>query len=137
LAERGWMPFYAPGDVEAFQTSSPVRMHAHGVHDLHRWLQRRFRPRASGWHPTMGEEEIGGKDKVIQIRNQKRDGWSPRGGTQEEYLANGEIGTVAQVKNGFFNVAFAGRPGLTFGYRASSFGEDGGPLELAYSLTVH
>jgi hypothetical protein len=26
---------------------------------------------------------------------------------------------------------------LTFGYKGSSFGEDGGPLELAYALTVH
>lgn len=137
LYEKGWIPFDDPDGVEAFQILSPVRMHAHGVHDLNRWLQRRFRPRSSGWHPTMGEEEIGAKDKVIQLRNQKRDGWSPGGGTQEEYLANGEIGTVAQVRNGFFNVAFAGRPGLTFGYRASSFGEDGGPLELAYALTVH
>ena len=40
-------------------------------------------------------------------------------------------------KSGWFDVAFAGRPGLTFGYRAASFGEDGGPLELAYALTVH
>ena len=28
-------------------------------------------------------------------------------------------------------------PALRFGYRGSSFGEDGGPLELAYALTVH
>lgn len=76
---------------------------------------------------------------MIQLRNQKRDGWSPQGGSQEEYLANGEIGTVARfkAKGGWFDVAFAGRPGLVFGYRASSFGEDGGPLELAYALTVH
>ena len=26
---------------------------------------------------------------------------------------------------------------MTFGYRGSQFGEDGGPLELAYALTVH
>ena len=28
-------------------------------------------------------------------------------------------------------------PGSRFGYRAAEFGEDGGPLELAYALTVH
>ena len=136
LTEQGWIPFDAPDGTEAFQILSPVRMHAHGVHDLNRWLQRRFRSRRA-WAPTMGDEEIGPKDKVIQLRNQKRDGWSPRGGSQEEYLANGEIGTVARYKGGWFDVAFAGRPSLTFGYRASNFGEEGGPLELAYALTVH
>jgi ATP-dependent exoDNAse (exonuclease V) alpha subunit len=138
LTEQGWIPFGEPDGAEAFQILSPVRMHAHGVHDLNRWLQQRFRPRRA-WAPAMGDEQIGPKDKVIQLRNQKRDGWSPRGGSQEEYLANGEIGTVARYKQngGWFDVVFAGRPGLTFGYRASNFGEEGGPLELAYALTVH
>jgi ATP-dependent exoDNAse (exonuclease V) alpha subunit len=136
FTEKGWIPFDAPDGAEAFQILSPVRMHAHGVHDLNRWLQRRFRPRGA-WAPTMGDEEIGRKDKVIQLRNQKHDGWSPRGGSQEEYLANGEIGTVARTKDGWFDVVFAGRPGLTFGYQAKNFSEDGGPLELAYALTVH
>ena len=138
LTVQGWIPFDKPDGAEHFQILSPVRMHAHGVHDLNRWLQKTFRPRRPG-RPTMGDEEIGPKDKVIQLRNQKRDGWSPQGGSQEEYLANGEIGTVARYKpkGGWFDVAFAGRPGLTFGYRGSSFGEDGGPLELAYALTVH
>lgn len=136
FTEKGWIPFDAPDGAEAFQILSPVRMHAHGVHDLNRWLQRRFRPRGA-WDPTMGDEEIGRKDKVIQLRNRKHDGWSPRGGSQEEYLANGEIGTVARTKGGWFDVVFAGRPDLTFGYQAKNFSEDGGPLELAYALTVH
>jgi len=138
LDERGWIPFEDPDGVEAFQILSPVRMRPHGVHDLNRWLQRRFRPRRD-WAQTLGDEEIGPKDKVIQLRNQKRDGWSPSGGSQEEYLANGEIGTVARykTKGGWFDIVFAGRPGLTFGYRGANFGEDGGPLELAYALTVH
>jgi hypothetical protein len=136
--EKGWIPYEDPDGAENFQILSPVRMHAHGVHDLNRWLQRAFRPR-KGWAPTMGDEEIGPKDKVIQLRNQKRSGWSPKGGKQEEYLANGEIGTVSRFKQngGWFDVVLAGRPGLTFGYKGSSFGEDGGPLELAYALTVH
>jgi len=138
LDEKGWIPFDDPDGAEGFQILSPVRMHPHGVHDLNRWLQRIFRPRGT-WDQTMGDEQIGRKDKVIQLRNQKRDGWSPKGGSQEEYLANGEIGTVARYKQkgGWFDLVFAGRPGLTFGYRAAQFGEDGGPLELAYALTVH
>ncbi len=138
FTEEGWIPFDDPDGAERFQILSPVRTHAYGVHDLNRWLQRAFRSR-SPWSPTMGDEQIGPKDKIIQLRNQKRDGWSPGGGSQEEYLANGEIGTVARYKQkgGWFDVVFAGRPGLTFGYRRSNFGEDDGPLELAYALTVH
>jgi hypothetical protein len=75
---------------------------------------------------------------VIQLRNQKTDGWDWNDyGLVEEYLANGEIGIVSNSKKGFHNVAFAGRPGLTFGYSGRNFGEMGGPLELAYALTVH
>lgn len=136
LDEKGWIPFDNPDGAEGFQILSPVRMHPHGVHDLNRWLQRIFRPRGM-WDYAMGDEKIGRKDKVIQLRNQKRGCWSPQGGKDEEYLANGEIGTVATEKNGWFNVAFAGRPGVTFSYRGNQFGEDGGPLELAYALTVH
>lgn len=136
LDEKGWIPFDNPDGAENFQILSPVRMHPHGVHDLNRWLQRVFRPRRP-WDPTMGDEQIGRKDKVIQLRNQTRESWSPGQGTENEYLANGEIGTVAKVNNGWFNIAFAGRPDRTFSYRGSQFGEDGGPLELAYALTVH
>ena len=51
-------------------------------------------------------------------------------------MANGEIGTIAPGKGGFLNVAFAGRPNVTVGYRPNQFGEHG-PLELAYAITVH
>ena len=134
---EGWIPFDNPGGAENFQVLSPVRMHSHGTYDLNRWLQRTFRSRKA-WTPTLGDEQIGTKDKIIQIRNELRKGWSPQGGVEEILLANGEIGTVARYKKqgGWFDVAFAGRPGLTFGYRGG-FGEDGGPLELAYALTVH
>ncbi len=118
---------------KGFQILSPVRMHPYGVHDLNRWLQATFRE--SSWRKTLGEEQIGRKDKVIQLRNQKKTGWSPRGGKQEEYLANGEIGTVAQMKGKWMSVAFAGRPALTFGYAASTSEQPS--LELAYALTVH
>jgi hypothetical protein len=138
LNEKGWIPYDMPDGVENFQILSPVRNHPHGVHDLNRWLQRSFRSRPP-WAQTMGDEQIGPKDKVIQLRNQRRDGWSPQTGSQEEYLANGEIGTVARYKQqgGWFDVVFAGRPHTSFGYRRSNFGEEGGPLELAYALTVH
>ncbi len=60
----------------------------------------------------MGDEQVGRKDKVIQLRNQLREGWGPNNGKAKEYLANGEIGTVAEENKGWFNMAFAGRPGV-------------------------
>ncbi|MBA3318916.1 MAG: ATP-binding domain-containing protein [Gemmatimonadales bacterium] len=41
------------------------------------------------------------------------------------------------AKNKLLNVAFAGRPDVRFGFFRSNFSNDGGPLELAYALTVH
>jgi hypothetical protein len=35
------------------------------------------------------------------------------------------------------NAAFTGRPNVRFGFSPKSFGANGGPLELAYALTVH
>jgi hypothetical protein len=133
--EEGWVPYEEPDGVENFQIISPVRTHPYGIHDLNHWLQSIFRS-GSKWRMQMGEEQIGSKDKVIQLRNQKKMAWSPKGGEQEEYLANGEIGTVTQIKGGWINVAFAGRPGVSFGYRPSG-NEHSAPLELAYALTVH
>lgn len=140
LTSEGWVPFDDHSGVERFQVLSPVRAHAHGVTQLNRWFQRGFRPRETHGR-TLGDEQIGCKDKVLLLRNGFYWGWSRARGDQEEYLANGDIGTVATVRNAkkgtFFNVAFAGHPDLRFGFKGSSFGEDGGPLELAYALTVH
>lgn len=140
LDAEGNVAFDDPDDVERFQILSPVRMHAHGVHDLNRWLQKTFRSRGR-YAVTMGDEQIGRKDKVIQLRNEKRYGWTPDGGRDEYYLANGEIGTVFSAqrtkKGARIKVLFAGRPNISFTYGGGSFGEDSAPLELAYALTVH
>jgi hypothetical protein len=129
----GLIDFAAPDAVERFQILSPVRMHAHGVHDLNRWLQKTFRRRGRG----VGDEQIGRKDKVIQLRNEKRKGWSREEGRHDVYLANGEIGMVFKGREGRLDVLFAGRPHVSFRYGGGAFSEDSAPLELAYALTVH
>ena len=43
LDDRGWIPFDSPDGSARWQILSPVRRHAHGVHDLNRWIQRHFR----------------------------------------------------------------------------------------------
>jgi hypothetical protein len=146
LTPQGFVPFDDHDGAEGFQILSPVRLHPHGVHDLNRLIQRRFRSAQldtarNRWGLSLGEEEIVWGDKVILVRNGKHKGfdWSKREKV-EEYLANGEIGIAAQapksMKSDFMNVAFAGRAGMRFGFYPKQFRESA-PLELAYALTVH
>src|SRR5207237_1281928 len=64
--------------------------------------------------------------------------WEKKKAVEDIYLANGEVGLVAQRgQSGFLNVLFAGRPWMTFGYNKYDFTESSVSLELAYALTVH
>src|SRR2546427_5797112 len=117
-------------------------MHPYGVQDLNRWIQRQCRAKelnfaADRRGPSLGDETIVAKDKVIQTMNQWRKAyhWTDRVAA-EHHIANGEVGLVAKVKDNL-KVAFAGRPNLTFDYWPKQFGDGGAPLELAYALTVH
>ena len=141
LDDRGWVPFDAPEGSERWQILSPVRMHPHGVYDINRWVQRRFRAKeiesaSEVWGLSLGDESIVRKDKVIQISNQWRNAYDGKT-SDEHYLANGEVGLVATAKHPWMNIVFAGRSGLSFGYSKRDFTGGIGPLELAYALTVH
>jgi hypothetical protein len=147
LTEQGWTPFDDHNGVENFQILSPVRMHPYGVHDLNRWIQRLYRAdqlaaAQKPWNRSLGDEDIVPGDKVILLRNGKRKGYNGRLKEKvEDYLANGEIGVAnaafGPMKGKLLNVAFAQRPDVRFEFWPSQFGGDGGPLELAYALTVH
>jgi ATP-dependent exoDNAse (exonuclease V) alpha subunit len=147
LTKEGWVPFDDHDGAERFQVLSPVRMHPHGVHELNRWIQQRYRStqlKASRqpWGLSLGDEEIVWGDKVILVRNGRKEGWHGKEKRKtEEYLANGEIGIAApaagSARSSFLNVAFAGRPDIRFGYARWQFSGDSAPLELAYVLTVH
>jgi hypothetical protein len=139
----GNVQFADPDGIENFQILSPERAHPHGVHELNRWIQGRFRAKElqavrQYFKTKLGHEDIVIRDKVIQLVNKKMDGynWTNRA-TETHYVANGDIGAVGPGKNGFLNVAFAGKHNVTFGYRGDNFGEDYAPLELAYALTIH
>ena len=135
--------FDDPDGIENFQILSPERAHPYGIYELNRWIQGRFRANElrgvrEFFKTSIGGEEIVLRDKVIQLRNQKRDGYNWRNKAKENhYIANGEIGGVGPGQNGYLNVSFAGKPNLTFGYRGADFKEDSAPLELAYALTIH
>ncbi|MHB1937483.1 MAG: AAA family ATPase [Acidobacteriaceae bacterium] len=144
LTPEGWVPFEDHDGAEKFQILSPVRMHSHGVHDLNRWVQRKYRAKQleSSKQPwgavSLGDEEIVWGDKVILVRNGKRGGWDGKNKEKvEDYLANGEIGVAGPAKTRCLNVALTQRPDVRYGFFPSQFGGDGVPLELAYALTVH
>jgi ATP-dependent exoDNAse (exonuclease V) alpha subunit len=144
LGDDRFVPYEDPDGAERFQILSPVRMRPHGVYELNRWIQQRFRrdeveAGAKGWSTSLGDEGIVLHDKVILIRNGKRDGRNHQHNVDiEEYLANGEVGIAAHEHSPWLNVAFAGRPWLRFGFSEREFPQRGGaPLELAYALTVH
>jgi hypothetical protein len=142
LTPEGYVPWQDHSGAENWQLLSPVRAQPYGVTDLNRWVQRRFRATQlrygrEPWGLAFGDEEIVTSDKVILTRNGKTKGWDK--GAIEEYLANGEVGVMA-FKRGerFLNACFTGRDGQRFAYYASQFPTGGGgPLELAYALTVH
>jgi ATP-dependent exoDNAse (exonuclease V) alpha subunit len=144
LTKEGWVPFDDHDGAERFQILSPVRGHPHGVNDLNRWVQRKYRSiqlqtARQPWGVRLGDEEIVWGDKVILVKNGKVKGWNgPKKEQVEEYLANGEVGVAATSKlNGTLNVAFANRPDVRFGYSKRQFSGGTGPLQLAYALTVH
>jgi len=143
--DKGWVPFESPNGVENFQILSPTRMQAYGVYDINRWVQQQFRGQElrnahQPWGKSLGDEEIVIRDKVIQIQNKPRSCYNHQTRSSDERvtIANGEVGVVAQTtETGWFNVVFARRPNLTFGYNRRDFPQGTGLLELAYALTVH
>ena len=80
LTPEGWVPFDDHSGAENFQILSPVRQHAHGVNDLNRLIQHRFRQmqlrKAAGrGGVALGDEQIVWGDKVILLSNGTRGGY--------------------------------------------------------------
>jgi hypothetical protein len=140
--------------AEDWQILSPVRGHPHGVRELNRFIQRRFRAETREWATSrfrriprpFGPEEVLWGDKVISVRNDSRRRVYPQMKDDSPYVANGDIGVaVGQWKvKGMkkapwkLEVEFASQPGYAYDYPAWEFGEEASPpLELAYALTVH
>lgn len=146
LTENRWVPYDDPKGAESFQILSPVRMHPYGIYALNRCIQAQFRgPELNrarhdryNRHTKLGDEEIVIRDKVIQLKNERRGAYRADDGAKERlYLANGEVGICTTDKHGYLNVIFSQRPGYTLGYSERDFPSGSGPLELAYALTIH
>jgi hypothetical protein len=138
--------------VEAWQILSPLRGMPIGVGDINRNIHERFRSgfltlASQRFRPIpkpMGAERIVYGDKVINLRNHRRDGKKVY--PQERalgYLANGEIGIAVGLWSSGKNprilkVEFSSQRGFTYDFYGSDFREEADPsLELAYALTIH
>jgi ATP-dependent exoDNAse (exonuclease V) alpha subunit len=139
--------------VEAWQILSPVRGMPFGVGDINRQIHEKFRagflklasePMFRSIPKPLGAERVVYGDKVINLRNHRRDGRKvyPKEGALG-YLANGEIGiAVGLWQTGrspkILKVEFSSQQGFTYDFYNSDFREEGdAALELAYALTVH
>ena len=132
--------------TENWQILAPVRNMPYGVINLNHIIQQKYRKNyldlanKNYFIPKrMGPESIVYGDKVICIKNEKRDAY-PKNEDNLNMVANGEIGiATANWKNvHFLNVEYASQPGITYGYTKRDFSEETeAVLELAYALTVH
>jgi hypothetical protein len=136
---NGRFPIDKPDVVENFQILTPVRTPLWGTNSLNRLIQTTYRDRPTEpWEITLGDQQIWKGDKVIQIKNEKRNGYGHKEKSEVELqLSNGQIGYVVNFKNKYGNASFSGLEGYTIGYSSSDFKEDGSKLELAYAITVH
>jgi ATP-dependent exoDNAse (exonuclease V) alpha subunit len=163
--EKGYSTFASGCSMpaEAWQILSVNRNLEAGSASLNRSIKERYRAQrlenaiASNnvswkrkWFrfvKPQGPEQITYGDKVICVRNHKRESYlygSSGAAKEKEYIANGEIGLVTgataygHANPKFVNVEFSGREDRSFGFSRSAFREDGQPfLELAYAVTVH
>jgi len=141
------VPFGDHSGAERFQVLSPVRMSPHGVYELNRLMQATFRgtelSNGRRKRQTLGAEDIVVRDKVICLDNGSRTGWDFKASSKvESYLANGEVGLVASVKDTDkgtqWAVALARREHQHYNFSGRDAPTEGdGTLELAYALTVH
>lgn len=133
--ENGFFPMDSPQAVEGMQILTPQRNPIWGSYSINRFIQEKFRERPSNyWERTLGDQNIWQGDKVIQLKNEKR---QPYKSKKDYQLSNGQIGYALSENKGYLNVAFSGHPNLSFGFSGRDFDEDSGQIELAYSITIH
>lgn len=149
---NGWMNFGAqPKKIEGWQILSAYRNDTSiGTATINHYIHEKYRSQKPmqlkdcmirGTRHILGTDGIVYGDKVINVRNQRRDGY-PK--TPENcYVANGEVGIVERIqekpksKYNSHQVRFSSQPNCSY-YWPSTVSEEGeSDLELAYALTVH
>lgn len=146
----GWMNF---GDniekIEDWQILSPYRNDTaigtsfinHLIHNQYRNktlpvdIKTKYKKRST--EQPLGSDGIMFGDKVINIRNQAKPGYSKK--VCLNYIANGEVGIVEDiVKNKKqHQIKFSSQPESNYRFNANLGDDSESDLELAYALTIH
>jgi hypothetical protein len=149
VANGEWMNFGAkPAMIEDWQILSAFRNNPQfGTATINRYIHSRYRVNTQGKYKKQSTKNILGTDgivygdKVINIRNQKSDGYPKE--HCPNYVANGEVGIVERVwqkpraKANTHQVRFSSQPEYSYNWKSAVSDEGNNDLELAYALTVH
>lgn len=155
---NGWMNFAGSDDkikkIEGWQILSAYRNDASiGTATINRYIHEKYRSKESrklancqirGTRNLLGTDGIVYGDKVINVRNQRKDGYNVVNRRMEEgYVANGEVGIVERIwekpkaRYNTHQIVFTSQPNMNYNWSSIVSDEGNSDLELAYALTVH
>ena len=162
---NGWMNFGScPSKLDSWQILSAYKNDASvGSAIINRYIHEKYRSaeyvkmsrsQKVPTHHLLGTEGIVYGDKVINIRNQKKDGYlydtyldkSEKNSSLREplnYVANGEVGIVERIwekpkaKVNTHQIRFNSQPLFNYNWYSNISEEENNDIELAYALTVH
>lgn len=156
--DNGWMNFAGSEDmikmIEGWQILSAYRNDsAIGTATINRYVHEKYRSQkpmrlaacqVRGTKKLLGTDGIVYGDKVINVRNQRKEGYNAvNKGMEEGYVANGEVGIVERIwekpkaKRDTHQIVFSSQPGMNYNWPSTVSDEGTSDLELAYALTVH
>ena len=154
----GWMNFAGAEveikKIEGWQVLSAYRNDAAiGTATINRYIHEKYRSQESmklancqirGTRNLLGTDGIVYGDKVINVRNQRKDGYNAvKRGKEEGYVANGEVGIVERIwekpkaRENTHQIVFSSQPSMNYNWPSTVSDEGNSDLELAYALTVH
>ena len=125
---------------EATIGTSSINRYIHEKYCSHEYLVLPNSKKRSTKH-LLGTDGIVFGDKVINIRNTKKNGY-PNDAESFNYVANGEVGIVERLwekpkaKANTHQIRFSSQPNYNYNW-FSTIGEETNDIELAYALTVH
>lgn len=151
----GWMNFGSDSKkIEDWQILSAYRNDAAiGTATINRYIHEKYRSqemltlkdcKVRSTHNLLGTDGIVFGDKVINVRNQKKDCYNvKKHSTESGYVANGEVGIVERIwqkpkdKKNTHQIVFSSQPEYNYNWSSRVAEEGNSDLELAYALTVH
>jgi hypothetical protein len=134
--------------AERWQMLTPVKSRPGGVTGLNDLVRRVWRPgdltraiRSRKMPPPLGPDQILAHDKVMCVRNHRRDAQTESNARVKAEVANGEIGVAVSFwAQKCIRVEFSTQSELQFTFWTSDLNSDGDMadvLEVAYAITVH